>query len=500
MRFGPEMRRCLAAVLLLSVCACEDLLLGSGDPIPIDDPVPDPDPQPDEEPEVPAGKGAVRFVIVPAANMESAPIAPTGMRVTVEDIHAGGATRIHQAERTATGWTLHLDALAVGPYSARVSAPGPQGYILYESLDVPFLIESGQTKEVELPLKPRLTQGLTWTCASPSAARRFHVAALLPSGQVLLAGGTTLVNDQPVPTTATELHDPATERCRSGPPLISPRAHATATVLPSGQVLVVGGDPGRGFLDTAELYTPDTHTWTPAGTLASARAHHTATLLPSGKVLVVGGMRAGTNESLATAELYDPTTNSWSAAGTLASPRAHHTATLLPSGQVLVVGGTAAEPLGPLSSAELFAPDSGSWKTTSSMRVARSGHTATLLLTGQVLIIGGAEVAASYEASSAELYAPEAGTWSEGAKVHPELRQHTATLMSTGRVLVAGGTPVKPSSSQHREVTLRRADGAHEWTGSTRVWRSGHTATLMPGDRVLLAGSAADPVHELFIP
>src|SRR5674476_269570 len=46
-----------------------------------------------------------------------------------------------------------------------------------------------------------------------------------------------------------------------------------------------------------------TNTWIAAGSLATARDSHTATLLPSGQVLVAGG------SYLASAERYDPATN-----------------------------------------------------------------------------------------------------------------------------------------------------------------------------------------------
>ena len=62
---------------------------------------------------------------------------------------------------------------------------------------------------------------------------------------------------------------------------------------------------------------------------------HTATLLPTGKVLVAGGSM---HDALSSAELYDPATGTWTATGSLA-PHARHTATLLPSGKVLVAGG-----------------------------------------------------------------------------------------------------------------------------------------------------------------
>src|SRR5438046_1982440 len=73
------------------------------------------------------------------------------------------------------------------------------------------------------------------------------------------------------------------------------------------------------------------------GSLAMARTEHTETLLPSGKVLVAGG-----NDDtgfLASAELYDPASGSWSTTGSLATARSGHTATLLPDGRVLVAGG-----------------------------------------------------------------------------------------------------------------------------------------------------------------
>jgi deoxycytidylate deaminase len=115
----------------------------------------------------------------------------------------------------------------------------------------------------------------------------------------------------------------------------APRVDHTATLLPDGRVLVVGGN-GAGLTATtaAEVYDPAADRWQATGAMSALRAHHTATLLPDGRVLAVGGLDP-TDESftiLATADIFDPTTNAWQAAlhcllrANIILPRCCHTA------------------------------------------------------------------------------------------------------------------------------------------------------------------------------
>ena len=94
------------------------------------------------------------------------------------------------------------------------------------------------------------------------------------------------------------------------------RVDNTATPLPDGRVLVVGGIvPGMGdSIGSAELYDPGTKTFAPTGSLRTARSAHAAALLRSGEVLVGGGMNTvGTTTTLLrSAELYDPSTGTFS--------------------------------------------------------------------------------------------------------------------------------------------------------------------------------------------
>ena len=98
------------------------------------------------------------------------------------------------------------------------------------------------------------------------------------------------------------------------PPLASPRYLHTATLLESGKVLVVGGrDADTSFLATPGLYDPAANSWAPAAAMAEIHSSGaTATRLPEGQVLIVGGF--GTR-SQAEAERYDPATNRWAGPG-----------------------------------------------------------------------------------------------------------------------------------------------------------------------------------------
>ena len=82
--------------------------------------------------------------------------------------------------------------------------------------------------------------------------------------------------------------------------MIQPRAHHTATLLPNGTVLVLGGTqimppvgggaaPAPVSLDSTEIYDPAKGAFHTAGKLLIARDSHSATLLANGTVLVAGG-------------------------------------------------------------------------------------------------------------------------------------------------------------------------------------------------------------------
>jgi hypothetical protein len=114
----------------------------------------------------------------------------------------------------------------------------------------------------------------------------------------------------------------------------------TATLLPDGRWLLVGGEGQDGPRATAAFWDPHTRATTPvSGTLASPRAWHTATMLPDGTVLVVGGVGAD-GQVVESVERFEPATQAFVAVpGTALTPRVSHTVTLLTDGRVLLAGG-----------------------------------------------------------------------------------------------------------------------------------------------------------------
>ncbi len=88
---------------------------------------------------------------------------------------------------------------------------------------------------------------------------------------------------------ATESFSPAGARRMNRGSATPPRCFPTAASWSS-----VAAAPPRTIIAAAELWDPATGSFGPAGTLAQARRSHSATLLPDGRVLVVGGaLRAG---------------------------------------------------------------------------------------------------------------------------------------------------------------------------------------------------------------
>ncbi len=317
-----------------------------------------------------------------------------------------------------------------------------------------------------------------------NVVRTFHTATLLPDGKVLVVGGgdgSSLLN-------SAELYDPATDTWSSTGSLNTARMNHTATLLPNGKVLVMGGNVFNAITSSAELYDPATGIWSSTGSLNTPRIDHSATLLPDGQVLVAGGTYT---QELNSAELYNPNTGTWSSTGNLNTSHRKHTATLLQNGKVLVAGSLGFG-IVPMAGAEVYDPATGAWSNTGSLNAARAEHTATLMPDGKVLVTGGRDffngTTMRTTAQNSTIRLP--GTWSSSGNLNAVRIHHTATLLPSGRVLVAGGLSM-PSFTAAAEL-YNPATGAWSSANSLNTVRGGHTATLLSDGRVLVAGGQND--------
>ena len=181
----------------------------------------------------------------------------------------------------------------------------------------------------------------------------------------------------------------------------------SATLLPSGNMLLVGGQNAGEMSGLVSVENPQTGAVTTLPiSLVFHRAFHTATLLPDGSVLVFGGTGTG-NEVVPAAERIDLASGSIQLinTGTL-TPRAHHTATLLTDGTILYAGGVDGNGA-TLNSLEVWDFRTGTCsKLPIQLQTSRKGHEAALLPNGSVLIWGGVD-AYGYPVSFGEVIDPQ---------------------------------------------------------------------------------------------
>jgi uncharacterized protein (TIGR03437 family) len=318
-------------------------------------------------------------------------------------------------------------------------------------------------------------------------------ATLLPNGQVLVLGVLTETPCCSAGFTA-ELYNPVSNSWSVTASPQYPRFNHIAEPLPNGNVLVATGFLSDGVTATAEIYDPGTASWTSTGSLATARQFASSAVLHDGRVLVTGGLglnAGGMNFSvtLGSPELYDPKTGLWSSAGNMIFPVWLHSMTTLPDGRVLVAGGQDADTgFAQIPTTQLYDPATNTWTQVGDMNVARDAHTATLLPNGQVLVTGG-QGANSTSPASAELYDPATNRWTLTASMSTPRSFQTGTLLPNGRVLIAGGATGQSFTLFNSTEIYDPATG--EWSAGAPLQqaRAKESATLLESGKVLVAGS-----------
>lgn len=177
------------------------------------------------------------------------------------------------------------------PVTSTFSPVGPMRinhYLATRLADGRVLATGGQSARGEISPSAEIfdpATGAFHPTGDMAVPRIKHAAALLPDGKVLLIGGS---DDRGYRGrfTSTEIYDPTTGVFSPGPEMRWGRhkLRDAVVVLPSGALVVAGGAA------RPEIFDPVSRVFVPVeGELSGPQMFATATLLPTGEVLVLGG-------------------------------------------------------------------------------------------------------------------------------------------------------------------------------------------------------------------
>jgi hypothetical protein len=287
------------------------------------------------------------------------------------------------------GTVARVGELAAGREQGEATALGDGRWLLTGGLLAEWI--PGRTAEI---IAVGTDGSVRVSGAGDMSQRRIrHAATLLADGRVLVTGGFTAGEGSPAGISrSAEIWDPASGRFRLLPrTMATARANHTATRLPDGKVLIVGGYSVEASPPLGEIFDPATETFTVLATPGTAsRAAHAAVALPGGDVLILGGENTAGTVTVSSVLRFQYGTRTMQTLPDLLAPRRHAAAVLTADGTVLLFGGAGGDDA-PAASAERYTPAQGS-RAIASMPDGRLSHSAALLrgpLAGKVLLVGG---------------------------------------------------------------------------------------------------------------
>ena len=329
--------------------------------------------------------------------------------------------------------------------------------------------------------EPSAGPGSAWTkTGSPSQTSARYSATRLPDGRVLVVGGGE--------NHVAEIYDPSTGRWNATADIIHRRDLPASALLGDGRVLVVGSSLEGS--ETGDLFDPASGTWSDTTDLTRPRIQPSSISLPDGRVLVVGG--EGESDSAQSAEIFDSATGTWTATKPMQVHRANASLALLRDGKVLAAGGFAGDRASLGHTAEIYDPATDTWTATGDMHASRVFVPTTVLPDGRVLIVGGEDEV------TGDIYDPASQTWTSTGPVPPLPGDYlVAIALPDGSVLVTGGG--------QKSAVLDPESGS--WTPVASGPAAGYvrSATPLANGKVLVAEGdgpedGSDVPSELFDP
>jgi hypothetical protein len=266
----------------------------------------------------------------------------------------------------------------------------------------------------------------------------------MADGRIFIAGGHDGAAHVGLPVA--NIFNPSTESWTVLPVMSFPRWYPTATIRPSGNLIVTSGETVCDECDepVQEIYSPATNSWSQLSGAPFAFPYYPHVYqLADGRVLV-----PATSEAPIVSEVLDLRALAWTAVGGTAALDGGSSAMYLPSKFLKM--GKSVDPDDPVvpSVATAYVLDmthaSPAWRQVASMTFPRTYHDATLLPNGNVLVTGGGTTTNAIDTTHAvlpaEVWSAATQTWARLASMSaPRLYHSGALLLPDGRVLVSGG-------------------------------------------------------------
>lgn len=383
----------------------------------------------------------------------------------------------------------------------------------------------------KLLLLSRTRQPYVWDPTDPNSFRQVPTPTnLFCAGHTLMADGRVFVVgghvDEYTGLPDANIFDPATETWSRLPDMLAARWYPTATMLPNGEILVLGGTISpQVYAVTPEIWTgsgwrrltgnavprplpyyprmfvapngktffagewKDTRYFDPSGdgrweqviprVKEITRDYGSAVMYEPGKIIYIGGGGHRLDRDQLpenTAEIIDLNQASprWSLTGSMAFRRRHMNATLLPDGQILATGGTSSKGFNvateAVHAAEMWNPETGRWSVMASSAIDRVYHSSALLLPdGRVLLTGSGEGGGGVNQRTYEFYSP------------PYLFRGARPTITSAPSTVSYGQTFQvqtPDAANIAKVTLIRLGSVtHAFDESQRFMRLDFTAS-----------------------